>query len=155
MKCLKPRELTLALFSLEGIERCMHFANVYTKSEGMICFPCLRWIAKIFCYTKASACCGKRRIVVCNEKKRSQRVSHTVTISLGMPLLIREKHLGIRETSQFLQIHAWVLWWEPFVPLAVKQGVGILVEDPWQGTFPPAERGDGVCHSPIQSVCFP
>lgn len=29
---------------------------------------------------------------------------------------------------------------EPFIPPAVKQGVGILVEDTWLGSFPSAER---------------
>lgn len=49
----------LALFSLEGMEHCVHFADVYIKNEGMICFPCLSQITKTFCYTKTSAWCEK------------------------------------------------------------------------------------------------
>lgn len=98
----------LALFSLEGMERCVHFADVYIENEGVICFPCLSQITKTFCYTEISAWRGKR-IAVYHRKRRPQRVRRTVTSSLGMHLLTRGKHLGISETSQLLGICIQVL----------------------------------------------
>lgn len=141
MKCLKPLKLVLALFSLEGIEHCVPFSNVhiYIKNEGMICFPSLGQITKIFCSNKASGWCWKR-IAVHNRKRRLQCTWRRVTSGLGIFLLVKEQQIGMNKTSQFLQICTRVLWWERFALLAVKQRVGALVEDPWLRSFPP-ERG--------------